>query len=99
MATLYIEEYSQIMDDAHGRDAQVPAELIAKQKVTIGASSAQSAALSAGVTYVVVTADVPCQVEEASNPTASGTSRYLPADVPRAFQVTAGNKLAVIEQQ
>ena len=67
------------------------------QKVAIGSGSAQSAAIAATVVRVVGTAD--CHLAFGANPTAvaDGTCVFLPANVPEYFQVTSGNKLAVIQ--
>jgi len=90
MATLFIEQFGQLNGP-----------LTAKQTVAVGATSAQSAALAGASESVVcvVTSDVPCQFEIGANPTAGAASRYLPADLPRAVQAVAGQKVAVIEKQ
>ena len=99
MATFYIEEYENIMTERDGTPIQAPGTLLADQKVTVGSSSAQSAATNVKTRMIVLTADVPCQWEEGTSPTASATSLYLPADTPRAFGTVGGNLLAVIQQQ
>ncbi len=99
MATLYIEEYTSLARDGEGHKVPVAGELVAAQKKAIGAASADSNALNARTEYVVLTADAVCQWEEAASPTADANSRFLSAGSARAFQVTAGNVIAVIEQQ
>lgn len=99
MATLYIEEYANIAHDFNGNAIPVPDTLLAAQKVTVAASSAQSSALNIDTKYVILTTDTVCQWEEGSSPTADTNSQFLPANAPRAFKVTGGNKLAVIDQQ
>lgn len=102
MATLYIDEYSDMaaVTGVSG-DGRMPIHgtLIANQKVTVAGSSNQSAVLNANTKFVTLWSDVNCQWEEGSNPTASATSRYLHAGVPWEGLVTAGNKIAVISQQ
>ena len=73
-------------------------EELTVQRVAIAGTSAQSAALNASTAWVVLTAQVPSQVAFGTNPTADSAGKYLPADVPRAFQVEKGQswKVAVI---
>lgn len=97
MAYLYIEEYSDIREVPLGANGDV--DPIATQRVAVGATSAQSSALNTATNRVVLTADVACQWAHAANPTASSTGRYLHGGIPRAFRVTGGNKIAVIEDQ
>jgi len=66
--------------------------------VAIGASSAQSSALNASTTLVVLTADAVCSVAVGANPTAATTSRRIPANVAVEIAVPAnsGFKIAAI---
>ncbi len=90
MATLYIEEYQSLPDDARGSTIPAAGMLVANQSITsLSASSQQSAAFNNKTTFIMITADVASQVEIGSNPTAASTSTYLPADVPRPFAVPA----------
>ncbi len=94
---LYIEEYADMQEDVSGAQMQSPGQLVAKQKVAIGAASAASAAFNARTEYIILTADVKCQWELGA--TADASSRYLPANVPRSFNVENQTTLEVIEQQ
>lgn len=98
MATLYIEEYAGLPKGARNENLPVVGELVDKHKIAISASSAQSQVLNKRTSFVMLTADVAAQWEEGSNPTADADSRYLPADTPRPFQVTGGNKIAARTQ-
>lgn len=99
MATLYIEEYQSLHRDAQGAPSPIPGEVVTKQKVTVGGSTTQSSAVQTHTRYVCLTTDTACQFEIGANPTASGTSRYLPANVPRFLPIRGGQVIAVIAQQ
>jgi len=64
------------------------------QAVSISGTSAQSAAITAGVVHITPTVD--CFVREAANPTAvsDGTDEFLLAAATQAKTVQYGNKLA-----
>jgi len=96
MATLYISEYLSASAVAHGLIAGEP---IARQKVTVAGTSAQSAALNERTQIVRIVADVPVQWEAGSDPTADANSDYSPADVVEYFHAKPGDKIAVIEKQ
>ncbi|MGE0255066.1 MAG: hypothetical protein AB7N54_13135 [Alphaproteobacteria bacterium] len=90
MATLYIEAY--------GSEG---GPLLHAETLAIGETSSQSGALPGGTVPLVIwlTADVPCQFAIGADPAAGAGSRYLPADLPRAYAAAGGHKIAVIEQQ
>jgi hypothetical protein len=69
---------------------------VTTQNVTVGATSAQSAALNAQTRMVSLCADASCYIAVGVNPTAEAGSLYLPADCPTAFSVAGGHKIAVI---
>ena len=48
---------------------------------------------------VRLVAEAACHVEFGANPTADGDSIYLPANSVEYFEISAGQKIAVIEQQ
>lgn len=76
-------------------------QLGASQDVTISGTSAQSAAIgTAGGSNVLVrvVATTACRILEGSNPTAVATSTLLPAGVVEYLEVTAGNKIAGIQE-
>lgn len=66
-------------------------------KVAIGASNAQSGAITAAVVRLVSSTD--CHVKFGANPTAAadGASMFLPANSPEYFQFSSGNKIGVIQ--
>ena len=99
MATLYIEEHDNILKDKNGNVVQATSGTVTEQKVTVGASSAQSSAVNSATKFLVIVTDTACQYETGSNPTADTNSRFLPANVFRVIQVDSGDKIAVIEQQ
>ena len=99
MATIYIEEYENFPGPAPGLATTDRGAPLAVQKITIAGTSAQSSALNSNTSVVLLTADTICQIAGGSNPTADASSKILPANVPRAYVVTGGHKIAVIAQQ
>jgi hypothetical protein len=66
------------------------------EKVTSSGTSAQSAAFADNIYYVRVVADAACHIEFGSNPTATTSKVYVPADDIEYFKVSPGEKVAVI---
>ena len=71
------------------------------QDVTVGAASAQSTVIGTSgqsnvLVYIVSTTAV--RWLEGTNPTAVATSPLLPANVPIYTEITAGNKIAVLQE-
>jgi hypothetical protein len=88
MSILCIEEYER-------GDSGVQ---ITNQNVTVSGTSAQSSALNAATTNIVLTSDVDVYWAQGASPTASSSTAYLPAFMPRRFIVEAGEKIAVISK-
>ena len=99
MATLYIEEYDALPRDANGNDLPILPVAVTNQKVTIAGTSAQSSAVNSKTKWVRLKTDTACQFAIGSNPTASGTSMFLPAGSVEDREVRTGDKIAVISQQ
>jgi len=99
MATLYIEEYADLLEDVAGAQMQTPGDLVATQKLTIGASSAASASFNERTVYLFIVSDAVCQYELGDSPTADGDSRFLPPFLFRCVSVENKDKIAVIDQQ
>jgi hypothetical protein len=66
------------------------------EKVISSGTSAQSAAFADNIYYVRVVADAACHIEFGSNPTATTSKVYVPADDIEYFKVSPGEKVAVI---
>jgi hypothetical protein len=99
MPSLYITEYSTEGVDALGKTMPAAVEpSITTQKVTIGATSAQSAVLNAQTTLVRLHTDAACHVLFASDPTATTSSMRIAADGTEYMAVRSGGsvKVAVI---
>jgi hypothetical protein len=91
---------SKLQQDSRSNVAQALTLGGTLQCVTVGAASAQSAALGAGTTLVELVASTNSWVAYGANPTAqahTAWSKYLAAGVPYVYGVTPGNKFAVIE--
>jgi len=77
-------------------DAADDSSILAEQVVAITAGSVQSAAYNADTKFVRICADAPCSIKYGSSPTATASTRRLPANWPEYFGVQGGNKHAVI---
>jgi hypothetical protein len=66
------------------------------EKVISSGTSAQSAAFADNIYYVRVVADAACHIEFGTNPTATTSKVYVPADDIEYFKVSPGEKVAVI---
>lgn len=99
MAAVYITEFSNQALDSQNRLMTVPKEpALANQKVTIGASSAQSSAFTPETTLIRIHTDAICSIEIGTNPTAANTKRRMAANSTEYVGVPAGKgyKVAVI---
>ena len=67
------------------------------EKVTSSGTSAQSAAFADNIYYVRVVADAACHIEFGSNPTATTSKVYVPADDIEYFKVSPGEKVLLLE--
>ncbi|TAH36536.1 MAG: hypothetical protein EYC62_02515 [Alphaproteobacteria bacterium] len=76
-------------------------KLSTSQDVTVGASSAQSAAIgTAGQTpnkIIRLVSTTACRIALGTNPTATSTSTFLPANVVEFTEISPGEKIAVIQ--
>lgn len=97
MASLYITEYGRMQLDGVERLAPVPlTPALVTQKLTIGATSVQSAAFNAQTTLVRLHTDAICSVSFGANPTATAANSRLSAESTEYFGVVAGQIVAVI---
>lgn len=95
MADCYIREFTHAWseDGTHAPDV-FPEPAITTQKIAIGAST-QSAAFNSRTRAIEIVADGACHYEIGTNPTASATTGYLPANTPIARCVPPGYKIAI----
>lgn len=99
MATVYITEYARQGRDASGFQMVVADEPpIVNQTVAITVGSVQSSAFNNLTKFVRVSTDAVCSIEFGTNPTASSTTRRMPANTTEYFSVPQGSgyKIAVI---
>lgn len=99
MAVVFITEYARQGRDAAGFQMVVADEpAVANQTVAITAGSVQSSAFNALTRFVRVSTDAVCSIEFGTNPTATATTRRMPANTTEYFAVPQGQsyKLAVI---
>ena len=99
MATVYITEYARQGRDASGFQMVVADEPpVANQTVAIGGSSAQSSAFNALTRFVRISTDAVCAIEFGAHPTATTSTRRMPANTTEYFAVPQGAsyKVAVI---
>lgn len=97
MASLTIVEYAGA-GEASGVVTGLPLEppAVVQSAVTIGGSSAQSAAFAGDTRLVELSTDGNCRVLVGVNPTAAAGSTYLAAGSIIHRRVTGGLKVAVI---
>lgn len=99
MAVVYITEYARQGRDAAGYQMVVADEPpVANQTVAITVGSVQSSAFNANTKFVRISTDAVCSIEFGTNPTASATTRRMPANTTEYFSVPQGSsyKVAVI---
>ena len=104
MASIYIEQYASIFEDAKGNEAQLPSRPLGTEpvtKVTIGASSARTSAdFDESAKFLIITADADCQFELGdSSITADTNSRPLWSGTYREVEIGSATRIAVIEKQ
>lgn len=97
MAILNIVEHNQRVVE-QGQAIPVRDFGINSQNVAVGVSSTQSAALGAFCKEVTLCADVACKIATGASPTATATSRRLPANAIITIAVTGGDKIATIQE-
>ena len=66
------------------------------QKVNSAGTSTQSAAISDNIFYVRIAADADCHIEIGVNPTATTSSIFLASKDYEYFEISPGEKVAVI---
>jgi hypothetical protein len=66
------------------------------QKVTVGATHAESSAFAAATKRIRLVATVDTYIALGSAPTATSSSLYLVANVPEFFGVIAGEKVSAL---
>lgn len=99
MAVLYVTEYVRQGRDGAGYNMVVADEpSLVDQTVAITAGSVQSAAFNASTKFVRINVDAVCSIQFGTNPTASATTRRMPANTTEYFSVPQGAayKIAVI---
>ena len=86
---------TEMVTDHRGRPipALTPGD---SQRVAVGVSSAQSAALGSETIIVRAIADVDCYLAFGANPTATTSDLFLAAGAAEYFGVTPGTKIAVL---
>ena len=93
MATLYITEYTAILDDR----VQIPLEPpSAEQAVTISSSHAESAPFASTTRVVRLSTDVICSVLIGNSPAATAASGRMAANQTEYRGVQPGMKVSVI---
>lgn len=97
MASLYISEFPHgVSSDGTMKPEFLPQPSIADQKLTIGATSVQSAPFNVNTRFVLLQADAVCSVAFGANPTATAGNMRIPVGVFIIFGVIPGQVLAQI---
>ena len=100
MPVCYVEEFfSAVSVIGTTAPAVMPAPALAVQPLTISGASNSSAAFGATTKAVVLVSDTLCHFRFGDNnggaAVATANDQYLPANVPRIFAVSPGQKVAV----
>lgn len=96
MTTLYIAEFSSLLNNViSGVDAALMPPL-AEQTLTNTGSSAQSAAFNQATRIIRVHTDSICSIKVGPNPTATTSNIRLAVNQTEYFSVSPGDKLAVV---
>lgn len=95
MATLWVTEYDKF-PSPRGVVLPIANEpRVANQTVTF-TTTTQSAAFNAETRYVRVISTTNCHLEFGSNPTATTSTQFLPANTEAWRQVVPGDKVAAV---
>lgn len=95
-AKLYISEYN-LIGNASGHIAQIANEpVIADQVVDYSGGVASSTAFKGSTQYVRILCDTQCSVQFGTTPTATTSTKLIPALTPEYFGVSPGFKISVI---
>lgn len=95
-AKLYVSEYKEV-GNAQGHVAQIALEpVIADQVVDYSGGVASSNAFKGSTQYVRVLCDTQCSVQFGTAPTATTSTKLLPALTAEYFGVSPGFKISVI---
>jgi len=98
MATLYVTEYSL---SGFGTMTVVAApplgSITADWSIPIGVGSSQGLTFQDSTQIIQVSTDTACSIAYGTNPVAVTTAHRMAANETRFYIVSAGNKLAVIE--
>lgn len=95
MSTAYVTELTTLATKAaNAQIAQMPP--IAEQKVSF-TTTTQSSAFNAATRFIRVHPTSICSIAIGSNPTATTSTMRLAADAVEYFGVTAGDKIAFVD--
>lgn len=97
MSIMVVEEYGNLAVDASGNVIPAPGDLVAMQTVTMTGTTAPTPnAINASTRYIGIVSDVAIYFDMAAAPTATTSTRFLPANSVRYFVVHSGTKVAGI---
>lgn len=95
MANISITEYRELARDAYGNVIAAGREpALARQNVSY-TTSTQSSALQGDTHFIRVKADADAYLNFGTNPTATGDSTFVEADVAEFFGVLPGQDLKI----
>ena len=98
MGTVNVAQFDRLAKDSNGIGMQVPVAPMSSENITSSATSAQSTVFDPECSFIRISTDTTVRIAFGSNPTATATGFRLPADVTEYFGVTAGQKVAVIDE-
>lgn len=95
MSKAYVTELTALSTRMTGAQiAQMPP--VAEQTVTF-TTTTQSNAFNSATRFIRVTSPAICSIAIGSNPTATTSTMRMPADTVEYFGVTAGDKIAFVD--
>jgi hypothetical protein len=96
VASLYVTEYAQLVQQQGEAQMMAVAPPLAEQKIAIGGASTPSAAFNAATRCVRIHTDAICSIAFGTAPVAAATNARLGANATEYFGVQPGSKVAVI---
>ncbi len=97
MASVWIEQWQSLSRDTGGSASPIPAVFLGEEVVTISGTSSDSPALHGLANFVCLTGDAAFHFEIGASPTASTSTRFVPANVPRFYPCRPGQVVAIIQ--
>ena len=98
MATVIVSEYTRIGGDEDGHLVQVTHEPpLAEQSVAYTTAASPASNFNTDTKIVCIIADAKAHLEFGASPTATATSKWIPADTTRCYAVIGGQTVSIYD--